>query len=287
MDKNSLINILKQSKFSSEFIRYTNDHLPSDVKKKFQNPFEEDYLDNPIMKLDAKQRLNEALTQLICLKKYYISKEISLTFFHNSIYDLSYRLERYYKNHGIYGLSEHDVRWLTPLYRAKIFDIGSLRFELSGFSNQEIERSDYQYMPLSQKWKSRFPEGTPIITIHILKDTDFRPEKLDESFRNAVAFFGNHFPDHDYDVFVCRTWLLYGPTRYLLGENSNIVSFSERFEIIAENTNTKQALERIYGTSDIDVIESMDKHSSLAKTAYKHLNKLGVAAGIVYKNLID
>lgn len=284
MDKSSLINILKQSKFSSEFISYTNDSLPSDYKKMFRNPFEEDYLDNPMMNLDPKQRLNEALTQLICLKNYYINNDISLSYFYDSIYDLSYRLERYYKNHGIYGLSDHDVRWLTPLFRANIFDLGSLRFEISGFSNQEIERSGYQCMPLSQKWKSQFPEGTPIITIHILKDTDFRPEKLDESFRIAVAFFGKHFPNHNYNVFVCRTWLLYGPTGYLLGKDSNIVSFSKRFEIIAENNNTKQALDRIYGTSDIDLIESMDKHSSLAKTAYKHLNKLGVAAGIIYKN---
>lgn len=285
MDKISVINILKQAEFTSEFITYSKKHFHSDYKKKFTNPFEEYYLDNPIIHLNQEQRVNEALAQLVCLRNYYISKEIPLVHLYASIYDLSYRLDRYNKNYGMYGLSDHDVRWLTPVYRAKIFDLGSLRFEISGFSSEEIERKDDDYMPLSRKWKSKFPEGTSIITIHILKDTDFRADKIEESFRKATAFFAKYFPNHAYDVFVCRTWLLYGPTMDLLGGDSNIASFYKRFEIIAENKNTKQALDRIYGTSDVDVIDSLDKHSSLAKIAYKNLDKLGVAAGVVQKNI--
>lgn len=285
MSKNSVIKILKQSTFSREFISYVNNHFPEDYKQRFNKPYHMKYLDNPIMNLKPQQRLVESLAQLVSLKDYYKGKGIPLLHFYASIYDLSYRLERYNKNHGIYGLSDRDVRWLMPLYRAKIFDLGSLRFEISVFSNKEIERSGYQYMPLDQKWKERFPEGTPIITIHILKDTDFRPHKVDESFHKAVDFFGKYFPEHDYEFFICRTWLLYEPTRQILGKDSNIASFSKRFEIIAENQNTKQALDRIYETSNIGDIEQIAKHSSLAKVAYKSLDKLGVATGIIHKEI--
>lgn len=283
MTKKNIIHILKQSKFTSDFICYVDHNFPDNYEKMFNNPYNIHYLKNPIMDLDPEKRLIESLTQLIPLRTYYKNKGIPLNHLYESVYDLSYRLERYYKSHDVYGLSDRDVRWLSPLYKAEIFDLGSLRFEISSFSYQEIERSDYQYMALSQRWKDRFPEGTPIITIHILKDTDFRSEKIDESFNKAIHFFGEYFEEHDYEIFVCRTWLLYGSTREILGENSNIASFSKRFEIIAENKNTKQALDRIYETSDLDVIKQMDKRSSLERKAYQNLDKLGVAAGIIYQ----
>lgn len=283
MNKKTIINILKQAKFSSQLLSYVENNYPSNYVKSFHKPYHVDYLENPLMELNPQERLEESLAQLIPLKEYYSNKGIPLIHLYKSIYDLSYRLERYYKNHGAYGLSSRDIRWLSPLYKAEIFDLGSLRFQITGFSNKEIERNDYQYMPLDEKWKKRFPEGSPVINVHILKDTDFRPDKVDESFRLAREFFQQYFPEHNFEIFICRTWLLYGPTRDILGKDSNIASFSKRFEIIAHNQNAKQALDRIYGTSDLQAINQMDKTSSLAQVAYKNLDKLGVAAGIIYK----
>lgn len=190
---------------------------------------------------------------------------------------------RYYNREKIYGLKKKDIEWLTPIYRGEIFDLGSLRFQMTSFSYQEIERQDYQYMPLDTKWREQFPEGEPIINIHIIKDADLSPDKVEDSFTAAKHFFANYFPEHNYDIFLCRTWLLYRPMHHILSSDSNIVSFSNRFEIIARNTNSKQALDRIYGTSDLKKIRSMDKDSSLEQSAYKNLEKLGVAAGIIYK----
>jgi hypothetical protein len=53
--------------------------------------------------------------------------------------------------------------------------------------------------------------------------------------------------------------------------------------VIASHQNTKQALDRIYGTNDLKEIASMEKDSSLARVAWRNLDKLGVAAGIIYK----
>lgn len=281
--KNEILKIVKNSNFSKGLIAYIESSFPVGYTMKFKQPYFMDYLDNPIMNLEPQERALESLAQLIPLEELYKNKGIPLHYLYKSIYDLNYRLERYCEDQGTYGLSERDIRWLGPLFKAEIFDLGSLRFQISVFSFKEIERSDYDAMPLDQKYKDGFPEGTPIITLHILKDTDFKPEKIDESFKLAREFFQAYYKEHDFKVFVCRTWLLYGPTRDILGNSSNIASFSTRFEIIAENQNVKQALDRIYGTDDLDAIKHMDKNSSLAKVAYKHLDKLGVAAGIIYK----
>jgi hypothetical protein len=75
--------------------------------------------------------------------------------------------------------------------------------------------------------------------------------------------------------------MIYPPTQDLLPPDSNITSFANRFEIFATNRNAKQALDRIYETSDMEEIEAMEKTSSLAEVAYKNLDKLGVAAGVI------
>lgn len=281
--KKNILNILNKSNFLEKFISYVKEEFPENYEKLFDKPYHNDYSENPILELGMPERINESLAQLINLKEFYENKDIPLFYFYENLSDLNYRLSRYYKNYGVFGLSDWDLRWLGSLYKAEIFNLGSLRFQISYFSNKEIERSGYQYMPLDDKWKRRFPEGTPIITIHILENADFRPDEIDKSFNLARNFFNKYFKEHRYEIFICRTWLLYGPTQDILGENSNIASFSKKFKIIAENKNTKQALDRIYGTSDLAIINKMDKNTSLEKLAYKNLDKLGVAAGIIYK----
>ncbi len=281
--KSDIIEILRQANFSAKFIDYAGKEFPEDYPKKFKQPYHKEVEDNPLLDLSPTERLFSSLVELLDLKDNYLNRGIPLKYLYESIYDLSFRLERYYGNNGIYGLSERDLRWLVPLFKAEIFDLGSLRFQRSWFSFKEIERDGYDFMPLSDKWKRRFPEGTPVITIHILKDTDLSRDRIDEAFALARDFFESYFSEHEYEVFVCRTWLLYPKTRDILSEDSNIASFSKRFNVIATNQNTKQALDRIYGTSDMEEIEAMEKTSSLEEVAFKNLDKLGVAAGIVYK----
>lgn len=286
MDKDVLLSILKRANFSSKFIQYIKQNFPSDYRRRKQSPFVENYLENPLLEESAYERMMESLAQLLHLKQLYQEKDIPLVHLYKSIYDVNYRINRYFKQEGVYGLSERDIRWLTPIYRAEIFDLLSLRFQISHFSYAEIERSRHEYMPLSEKWKKKIPEGTPIITIHIMKNADISPEKVKASFQEAVQFFENYFPEHEFDLFVCRTWLLYEGLQDLLPKRSNIISFAKNFTIIASNRNAKQALERIYGTSNLKEIKQLKKSSSLEKLAYKKLDRIGEAAGIIDKSTI-
>lgn len=250
------------------------------------DPYPTHYLNSPLLHVNDEHRALETLARLVGLQSFYTSKKIPIHYFYQSLYDLNYRLVRYFDQHKIYGLSQKDIRWLTPLFNGEIFDLCSLRFQLSYFDVHEIERSGYDAMVLSKPWKEYLPQNTPIITIHILKDADLRPHKVEESLRLAKSFFKAYFNDHLYEVLVCRTWMLYEPTSELLPSSSNIVQFAKRFKIIAKNNNAKQALDRIYGCDDLDIIKRMKKTSSLARLAYKNVDKLGVAAGIIHKNEI-
>src|SRR5690625_3400251 len=163
MNKNNIVNILKQSIFSSEFINYIENNIPENYNKKFNNPYYMNYLGNPLLDLSPEKRLIESLAQLISLKKHYTTKGIPLVHLYESIYDLSYRLERYYKKHGIYGLSERDIRWLSPLYRADIFDLGSLRFEISNFSLKKLNEVITSICLLTKSGRTDFPRALQLL----------------------------------------------------------------------------------------------------------------------------
>ncbi|MDD3727970.1 MAG: hypothetical protein PHO84_04940 [Dysgonamonadaceae bacterium] len=279
--KTEIIEIITKANFNKAFIQYIKNEFPADFTPLIEQPYQYEFPNNPLLDLSVKDRLFTLVYELIPLKEYFDSKNIPSQIFYDSIQDLNFRVTRYYDLHGEYGLSERDALWIRFMYKGEMFDLGSLSFQKFHFSYAEIERADYDYMPLSEEMKQRFLEGEPVVNVHIATDADLRPEKIDESFDLAHNFFVTYFPEHKYTVFTCRTWMLYPPTQELLPPDSNITSFANRFEIIATNQNTKQALDRIYETSDLTEIERMEKPSSLAKVAYKNLDKLGVAAGVI------
>ena len=279
--KKKIIEIVTNARFNNKFVEYIRSEFPEDFAPLIAEPYQYDFPDNPLLDLSNRDRLFTLLYELIPLKSFFDSKNIPNNIFYDSLDDLNFRINRYYYTNDEYGVTERDVLWLRFIYKGEIFDLGSLRFQKFHFSYAEIERAGYDYMPLSDYMKKRFPEGEPIINVHIQTNADLQPEKIEESFEMAHDFFTTYFPEHKYTFFTCRTWMLYPPTQDILPTNSNITAFANRFDIIATNQNAKQALDRIYGTSDIAVIKAMDKPSSLAKMAYKNLEKLGVAAGVI------
>ena len=279
--KRQIVDTITKAKFDKDFVEYIKREFPQIFTPLIEQPYQYNFPDNPLIDLSLKDRLFTLLYELIPLKRYFDSKNIPSNIFYDSIQDLNFRINRYYTSHNEYGVSKRDALWLRFIYKGEIFNLGSLRFQKFHFSYAEIERDDYDYMPLSEEMKQRFPEGEPIINVHITTDADLRPKKIDASFQLAHEFFITHFPEHKYTAFICRTWMLYTLTQDLLPADSNITSFANRFEIFASNQNAKQALDRIYETSNMDEIEAMEKNSSLAQVAYKNLNKLGVAAGII------
>ena len=279
--KKKIIEIVTNARFNNKFVEYIRSEFPEDFAPLIAEPYQYDFPDNPLLDLSNRDRLFTLLYELIPLKSFFDSKNIPNNIFYDSLDDLNFRINRYYDTNDEYGVSERDALWLRFIYKGEIFDLGSLRFQKFHFSYAEIERAGYDYMPLSDYMKKRFPEGEPIINVHIQTNADLQPEKIEESFEMAHDFFTTYFPEHKYTFFTCRTWMLYPPTQEILPTNSNITAFANRFDIIATNQNAKQALDRIYGTSDMAVIKAMDKPSSLAKMAYKNLEKLGVAAGVI------
>lgn len=228
---------------------------------------------------DADPIAIQVIVRLQSLYNQYKAHGLSKAFFIESIYDIKRRLNINLSTHQKLTFFEKEMKWVNMILDFKIFKIGSLRFQVFPMDYAEIERSGFDAMPLNKDIKDIFYEGRPLVNVHIERDTDLSEAAVTSSFQKAITFFNSVFKDIAFEGFVTRTWLIYPGIVSLLDENSNIVKFAKSFELIASNKATYQALQRVYGTEDLDIIKERDKNTRLEKLIYKNLELCGVGFG--------
>lgn len=109
---------------------------------------------------------------------------------------------------GAFGL--HTYLWLPVAFGGNLYWLGRLQFNL-------VRRGT--------GWA---------ISTHIPEDGPLTPESVDDAFRQAVAFFGEHFSDYPTTVLHCSSWLLDPQLAEVLGPGSNMVQFQRRWTLEGE-----------------------------------------------------
>ena len=230
---------------------------------------------------EAETNLLEMLVKLESLVDTYAMNGIPQSILIDSLKDFRYRTNRHNHEMGEVGLSKHDMHWLHDFLNFRLFDLGSLRYQIFPFDRTYIEREGMDSLPLTQDQKDRFQDGDIYLNIHIMKGADLSPIAIDASLRQAREFFSKYFPELNIKGFITRTWLIYSKMSYLLPSESNIVKFGHRFEIIQEAPIQYQILERVYGTQDLEAIAKMPKKTSLQRNILNNLENVGVSFGYI------
>lgn len=75
-------------------------------------------------------------------------------------------------------------------------------------------------------------EGEKVISVHIPSDAKLLDDKIDASLEAAKEFMKQFFPEYAACKYVCESWLLSLKLNELLSENSNIIKFQKRFEVV-------------------------------------------------------
>lgn len=232
----------------------------------------------PVRRYHPRTRLLCALWCAADTASFYREKGISYETFRDTMSDISLRAVLFYEEHGTYGLSSSDAVWLRHHLSGKLFRLGQLQFQLfEMFSYELLEEGGY--MTFCEEAKRRFPEGTPMLNVHVPARTLLTKKECDRSFSLAEAFFEQYFPEHRAQAYLCFSWLLYPKMRAILPENSNIVQFAARFSLIGKNGDCGEALHRIYGKRYRRKADYPQK-TALQKCAYLHTDCLGEACGI-------
>ncbi len=198
----------------------------------------------------------------------------------DSIDDIRLRQRLYFERTGRVGLSKGDARWLRHLMGFKLFKIGSLQFQPFEMLYLDLECIGEDFMRFSEAQKKRLPPGTPVLNTHIQYGAHLEPVALEKTFDDARAFFRRFFPEQDFKAFITYTWLLHPGLRTLLLEGSKILGFASMWEVVGQNGDKTQALERIFGGRRRRHAD-YPQQTALQRAALKDLGALGYACGVI------
>ncbi|MDO5411689.1 MAG: acyltransferase domain-containing protein [Lachnospiraceae bacterium] len=159
------------------------------------------------------------------------------------------------------GRSYFDRGWWT--YRQismRIFRIGDLEYELKEY------------------------DGEKVIAIHIPSDAIFSGDMVDDSFRRAEVFFKTYFPEYTDTKYICNSWLLSPELKPLLSNQSHILDFQRRFEIVKVNKEDYGYIEWLFQKPEDTAYEKLPEHTSLQRKVKRLLlegESIGSAYGIM------
>lgn len=206
------------------------------------------------------------------LYEIYLAAGLEASIFYQTISDIILRINL---NHQL-GIPAPEFDWLTRIFRLEIFKLGELQFEFTRFDPATLP-ADIQFSPESQQL---LKAGDPIISVHIMEDSNIHPTVSLKELDIARQFKADYFPDFETKYFYCYSWLLNPNNQAILPPDSKILAFADLFQIIAESPWPGMALERIFGQTK-DSPKTFPQNTRLQKAAYLQQDKLGVGVGII------
>ena len=141
--------------------------------------------------------------------------------------------------------------WTTRQVGCHLFRIGELEYEIKHIDKDVV------------------------IGIHIPSDADFSPLAVEKSLQDAHKFLMEYYPPLSNSEYRCHSWLLDSQLKGMLGNNSNIINFQNRFEIVDEGEAETEFIEWLYNTKSTDY-SALPENTSLQINVKRHLLAGGV-----------
>lgn len=149
------------------------------------------------------------------LKEFYRQRGISEEIWYNSMLDLKWKNEECKLVKGMCGTF---TNWFARFFDLTRFAIGRLQFE--------IITTDAEYTVGTLT----LPAGSPVINVHIPRTgTKLDRDSVQNSYRQAAAFYAPQLPAGMPVIFTCHSWLLFPRHREVLKPDSNILAFMNDF----------------------------------------------------------
>ncbi|MBI9104625.1 MAG: DUF5596 domain-containing protein [Spirochaetales bacterium] len=194
----------------------------------------------------------------------YLSARIDPEIYIDTMGDIEIWVGSYYERTGCVGLEA--VSWIRRHLKFEVFKLGRLQFELGVLQ-----------MPVNN-----YPEGAKCLNIHIPEGEKLDVAKCRESIRRVKTFFRRHL-GYEYSIAVCHSWLLHGNLKDLLEEDSNISGFARLFEIIDNDDDASQIIERVFGPGEV-VSQELPEKTTLQRKLKRYLltgHRIGMGTGII------
>jgi hypothetical protein len=148
-----------------------------------------------------------------------------------SLVDLGRHMAIHRRAYGSTGVDA--AWWLSLCLRGEAFDLGRLQFNYFTLGEGD-ETPPWYAWDVAAGLGEGFRLKDACVGVHIPESGPMTPESCDESFRLAAEFFDRHFPlpGQSRRLATCYSWLLDDQLAAWLPEDSNIVRFQQRFELV-------------------------------------------------------
>lgn len=127
------------------------------------------------------------------------------------------------------------------------------------------------------EYETKHIDDKIVIGIHIPSDADFSPSTVDKSLINAKMFFAEYYPNLANAEYRCHSWFLDSQNKDMIRQNSNIISFQNRFEIFDEGEIGTDFIEWLYNTESTDY-SALPESTALQRNMKIHL----LSGGVIY-----
>ncbi|WP_165977380.1 acyltransferase domain-containing protein [Nonomuraea diastatica] len=182
--------------------------------------------------------------------------------------DLGRNMAVHRKRHGTGGL--HAPHWFMLHARGILYALGRLQFNRGTAGSRTaaaIEEAGVPVGPRRLALEVHVPDLYGPLT----------PEACDASFDRARRFFPRHFPQEDYQVMTCGSWLLDEQLARHLPAESNILAFQRRFHPLHRFDNA-ETVPFVFGVDAADPAR-LPRRTRLERAVADHLASGGTWYG--------
>lgn len=172
---------------------------------------------------------------------------------------------------GIEGIRFSQMIWGSYFMNGRLIQVGRLQYEF----DEEVPKS-----------VKEFKDGR-YMYIHIPKEEHLNIDDVNNSIKSAKEKIEKFYPEIGISKlqFYTNTWLLSNELDNILDENSNIIKFKNKFDIIAQTENTEDFLnfvfqEKVYNVNYENLKEETILQSKLKEYLLEN-KKLHIGLGIL------
>lgn len=205
-----------------------------------------------------------------------ISKDIidaTCSMFENQVQD-------YMDLYGHFGISAY-VIWLLMFINNKIIRVGRFNIEITTFDNNCVYRKDNELSVISSCDAESIPTdaeiiakpGDTIISVHIPSggrlDFDENTADLKRAAEIVTECFG------EFKLFYCNSWLLDPMIKKVMGKDTNMTRFADRFTRYPIESIGTSVFHYLYLTTDTENIDILPENTSMQRKIKTHLKSGG------------
>ena len=245
---------------------------------KFYNPCEDCEIPCEAVKVTEEEAYRYFLEKSgTYTRNLYEKEKLAEDIYKDNMKDIDIWSEKYEKEHGKKGFYREQFEWIDSILEMKVIKLGRLQFELLDIGEQDN----------STKNTLKNIKDFILVNVHIREDDGkeekFNEEACEKSYNMAWKYYMDRGNIFSRIVFICDSWLINPNLTKLLSEESNIIRFQKRYNIISIKIDEEkpQIIERVFGNSNMKS-EDFPERTALQirlKTAWEKGERFPMAKG--------